>query len=47
MSKAPAQPYIPNRLDWLARVTEPILEPGLPIVRMDDYRHSVVYLVSA
>jgi predicted TIM-barrel fold metal-dependent hydrolase len=29
--------YIPNRLDWLARVTEPVLEPGLPIV--DPHHH--------
>jgi L-fuconolactonase len=29
--------YIPNRLDWLARVKEPVLEPGLPIV--DPHHH--------
>ena len=30
-------PYIPVRDDWLARVTEPILEPALPIV--DPHHH--------
>ncbi|MDX2157417.1 MAG: amidohydrolase family protein [Hyphomicrobiaceae bacterium] len=29
--------YIPNRLDWLAKVTEPTLEPSLPIV--DPHHH--------
>ncbi len=29
--------YIPNRLDWLARVEEPVLEPELPIV--DPHHH--------
>jgi predicted TIM-barrel fold metal-dependent hydrolase len=38
MSKAPQSVhYIPNRLDWLARVTEPVLEPGLAIV--DPHHH--------
>ena len=39
MSKAPAANihYIPNRLDWLARVAEPVLEPDLPIV--DPHHH--------
>ena len=39
MSKAPAQNvhYIPNRLDWLARVKEPVLEPDLAIV--DPHHH--------
>ncbi|MBS0243185.1 MAG: amidohydrolase family protein [Proteobacteria bacterium] len=39
MSKAPAQShhYIANRLDWLARITEPALEPNLPIV--DPHHH--------
>jgi len=39
MSKSPAANihYIPNRLDWLARVTEPALEPDLPIV--DPHHH--------
>ena len=30
-------PYIPVRDDWLARRTEPILEPALPIV--DPHHH--------
>ena len=30
-------PYIPVRDDWLARVAEPIIEPGLPIV--DPHHH--------
>jgi predicted TIM-barrel fold metal-dependent hydrolase len=38
MSKAPANlHYIPNRLDWLARVKEPVLEPDLAIV--DPHHH--------
>src|SRR3981081_3761578 len=32
-----ASPYLPVRDDWLARRTETILEPGLPIV--DPHHH--------
>ena len=32
-----SSPYIPVRDDWLARTTETILEPSLPIV--DPHHH--------
>ena len=34
---AASSPYLPVRDDWLARRTEPILEPALPIV--DPHHH--------
>ena len=37
MAQAPSIHYLPNRHDWLARVTEPAIEPELPIV--DPHHH--------